>query len=153
MYFPKFNMCTSLTEILHFPLSLFILTSLLRMFPLFFHAIYAGLCTSQIELVYFPSYFPLSYFRTFLYMILSFSNTIYGFVYFPKFNTCTSKTEISYFSLSLRVFPSFYRWFFYFSLQFMGDSYFRKSIFGLLSAKSPTLRAGENQSQLKHKYF
>jgi hypothetical protein len=28
MYFPKFNMCTSLTEILHFPLSIFVLTSL-----------------------------------------------------------------------------------------------------------------------------
>jgi hypothetical protein len=70
--------------------------------------------------VYFPSYFPLSYFRTFLYMILSFSNTIYRFVYFPKFNACPSKTETSYFSLSLRVLPSFYRRFFLFFLAIYG---------------------------------
>jgi hypothetical protein len=125
MYFPKFNICTSLSETLHFPLSIFVLTSLFADVSIIFHAIYAGLCTSQTELVYFPSYFPLSYFRTFLYMILSFSNTIYGFMYFSKFNTCTSKTETSYFSLSLRVLPSFYRWLFYFSLQFTGDSYFQ----------------------------
>jgi hypothetical protein len=36
------------------------------------------------------SYFP-------LYDIIN-SNTIYGLVYFPKFNTCTSKTQTSHFS-------------------------------------------------------
>jgi hypothetical protein len=153
MYFPKFNMCTSLTEILHFPLSLLVRTSLLRMFPLYFMQFMRDFALPKLNLCtsHRTSHSPI-FVHSFIWYY-HFLTQFYGFVYFPKFNTCTSRTETSYFSLSLRVLPSFYRRFFYFSLQFTGDSYFQKSIFGLLSAKSSILRAGENQSQLKHKYF
>jgi hypothetical protein len=90
----------------------------LLMFPLFLCNLWETLHFSNWTFLL-PFVLPtLLIFCTSLYIILSFSNTICGLVYFPKLNTCTSKTNTLHFSLSLHVLPSFCRWFLYFCFCF-----------------------------------
>jgi hypothetical protein len=122
---PQNLICTSLIETLYLLFLTVVLHFIFTDDAIICLANYGRLCTSETEHLYFLSYFPLSYFHTFHYMILLFSNTIYGLVYFHEFNICTSKTETSHFSLSLRVLPSSLQMISLFSMQFMGESNFR----------------------------
>jgi hypothetical protein len=68
IYSSKFNMCTSLTKILHFLFSLFVFSAFLRMIPLFFLQIMKDSSLLKMNIYtccYLYMYFLLSYFYFF----------------------------------------------------------------------------------------